>query len=462
MDSFLEENPVSELPKTYQDAMSVAVALRFQYLWIDSLCVIQDADGAADWKEQSSVMGLIYKHAACNIAATWATDGSQGCFSQRDPAITAPTTISIHNGRLDRNKASEYDICECAIYRDNIGYAPLNRRGWVLQERYLARRQLNFAEDAEDAVYWECNQLVASEQFPDGLPKPIFSWSYFDLFTGAKPRIDFASVQQLRRAWIQLVEKYSKTSVTVYTDRKTAIAAEPYMAPTWSWAKFDAEITVDHRYVRDDAPTAAYFLEIVGAIVTPHAQDLSGLHGLHSGTLEIRGITMWARFLYEPPVRPRATYRPGETHKLKPPAYHFPGPVFTTLYNSSVRFRVYWDERFEQGYNKSFNALRPSDLLAFFVAGEYKWEREGVRHYEVDGLLLAPDLECQGKMFTRVGAFTLEEFDRLFELIIDRLGLKPADLIAETEGLRLGYGLAGDGSLRDSRLADLVQEITII
>jgi hypothetical protein len=31
-----------ELPKTYQDAIEVTQALGYQYLWIDSLCIIQD------------------------------------------------------------------------------------------------------------------------------------------------------------------------------------------------------------------------------------------------------------------------------------------------------------------------------------------------------------------------------------------------------------------------------------
>ena len=32
----------AELPKTFQDAIVVSRALRVQYLWIDSLCIIQD------------------------------------------------------------------------------------------------------------------------------------------------------------------------------------------------------------------------------------------------------------------------------------------------------------------------------------------------------------------------------------------------------------------------------------
>ncbi|KAI0024562.1 hypothetical protein F4780DRAFT_607842 [Xylariomycetidae sp. FL0641] len=66
----------------------ITVELRFRYLWIDSLCIIQD--DVEDWKEQSSVMGSVYKNAVCNIAATWTADVSEGCFAARNPDLKTP------------------------------------------------------------------------------------------------------------------------------------------------------------------------------------------------------------------------------------------------------------------------------------------------------------------------------------------------------------------------------------
>lgn len=385
--SFFQEHLVTTLPKTFQDAMRITVSLGFQYLWIDSLCIIQD--NTTDWKEQSSVMGLVYKHADCNIAATWAKDGSQGCFSQRDPAIIAPAAISLRGPSRDRDEALAFEMAigDPEMYRDNLGSAPLNGRGWVLQERYLARRQLNFAKDA---VYWECKQLVASEQFPDGLPKNLQLGFLSDFITGEKPRIDFASESEVRRYWVHLVQEYSTTELTYDTDRMIAIAGlvsevkdrfddvylagmwredlhkqlcwtaqfrrspsaagpsatKPYIAPSWSWAGSDASIQADKRHLKDDDPTTTYFLEILDA--TARAKHPSGLYDFDRdfGTLKIQGIVMWARFRQMGRIR----------HKLMPPIEHVPGPVFeaihvpgTRKYGTDFSLYINWDGLFGIG-----------------------------------------------------------------------------------------------------------------
>ena len=45
------------LPKTFQDAITVTRKLGFQYLWIDSLCILQDV--LEDWEIEASKMASI-------------------------------------------------------------------------------------------------------------------------------------------------------------------------------------------------------------------------------------------------------------------------------------------------------------------------------------------------------------------------------------------------------------------
>lgn len=45
---------LSGLPRTFQDAISVTRKLGVRFLWIDSLCVIQNS--SADWEEESEKM----------------------------------------------------------------------------------------------------------------------------------------------------------------------------------------------------------------------------------------------------------------------------------------------------------------------------------------------------------------------------------------------------------------------
>lgn len=61
---------VSELPRTFQDAIVVARKLGLRYLWIDSLCIIQDSPGDVDWAHESSLMNDVYGNSSCNISAT--------------------------------------------------------------------------------------------------------------------------------------------------------------------------------------------------------------------------------------------------------------------------------------------------------------------------------------------------------------------------------------------------------
>jgi len=68
---FEQEIRISKLPTVYRQAIDIALQLGVQYLWIDSLCIIQDDE--ADWLRESSRMFDIYRNALFNIGATGAT-----------------------------------------------------------------------------------------------------------------------------------------------------------------------------------------------------------------------------------------------------------------------------------------------------------------------------------------------------------------------------------------------------
>ncbi|PSN58766.1 hypothetical protein BS50DRAFT_509840 [Corynespora cassiicola Philippines] len=71
-----EQFSFSELPKTFQDAIHVTRELRIQYLWIDSLCIIQWNEG--DWEQEAQRMEGVFASAYCTIAATSAIDSKAG------------------------------------------------------------------------------------------------------------------------------------------------------------------------------------------------------------------------------------------------------------------------------------------------------------------------------------------------------------------------------------------------
>jgi hypothetical protein len=65
--------PWDTLPKTFQDAIFVTRALGIQYLWIDSLCIIQD--DSVDWQFQSAQMADIYRNSILTIAGSASSHG---------------------------------------------------------------------------------------------------------------------------------------------------------------------------------------------------------------------------------------------------------------------------------------------------------------------------------------------------------------------------------------------------
>jgi len=150
------------LSKNFQDAISVTRALRIRYLWIDSLCIIQD--DPEDWNRESILMVDVYANAELTISATASTTSSGGCFRERFDVSSPCRLVSSPGSELrlvsDRDPETIADV-----FRARVENAPLIGRAWAFQERLLSRRILHFCSDM---VLFECNTLQASEKDPSG------------------------------------------------------------------------------------------------------------------------------------------------------------------------------------------------------------------------------------------------------------------------------------------------------
>ncbi|KAF4627161.1 hypothetical protein G7Y89_g10996 [Cudoniella acicularis] len=162
-ESCLNDINFCSLSKNMQHAVEITQRLGFSYLWIDSLCIIQDSK--EDWVKESARMGSVYSGAFCTIASTGSSSGDGGCFHERNCLSLRPCRIGVSSPKALLPNwiwARRDDILD---FERSIDISPLNKRAWVLQERLLSRRILHFGAEM---MYWECCQRSASELSPNG------------------------------------------------------------------------------------------------------------------------------------------------------------------------------------------------------------------------------------------------------------------------------------------------------
>lgn len=140
----------------------MACFLGLSYIWIDSLCIVQD--GVEDWRLKSSLMSSVYGNSSLNIAASGAIDGSYGCFFRRSGSWRCQVKIP------SSQKQSVYECVPFVMYFRSMSEMPLPQRGWAFQERLLPSRTLHFTSTQ---VFWECYHKVACETFPSQFPTSL-------------------------------------------------------------------------------------------------------------------------------------------------------------------------------------------------------------------------------------------------------------------------------------------------
>ncbi|OBT98050.2 hypothetical protein VE01_03904 [Pseudogymnoascus verrucosus] len=321
------------MPNTFQDAVTITRKLGYRYLWIDSLCILQDS--RTDWETASVKMGDIYKDSALTIAAAVST-GSNGNLIH---VYEQPPVPILHNSlKLNASGDSHRPV---SIRRkekyedeliDGIVKSHLATRGWALQERYLSERILYYGKRQ---LYWECRGLLcaADGDEPDkynenqfwrwhNRPQDIQKLTPNSTAAGITP----SKYMEFCSTWYSILEQYSKRNLTVASDKLPAISGvaaqfahltgdkyvaglwerdlrvgllwrceEPknsrrpreFRAPTWSWAALDAEISLG--YSERNVGGTLHDAEIVGWDMKMAGRDPFG--GVESGHITLNGYS---------------------------------------------------------------------------------------------------------------------------------------------------------------------------
>ncbi|KAF6512809.1 hypothetical protein HZS61_007615 [Fusarium oxysporum f. sp. conglutinans] len=195
-------------------------------------------------------------------------------------------------------------LSDYRFWKSEVSDALVNKRGWVLQERFLAPRILHFSKRQ---LIWECCEKDAAEVYPDGLPLALSTSS--DARFKQMDSSDYAGrVDRYRYReadgnsaphllWLRIVELYTASALTVPSDKLIACSGiakrvaeivqddyvagmwrrylegellwmvqgnhqpgrwtrpREYRAPSWSWASIDGPITPGEPRIQDSLIT---------------------------------------------------------------------------------------------------------------------------------------------------------------------------------------------------------------
>lgn len=212
-----------DLPATFQDAVTVCRSMGVRYLWIDSLCILQEFKGIEsaeleatkrDFAKENSVMARTYQNSHFTISADLSTHMDSGLFSPV-PVDDHPIAVIDDDG----SSASLY-IRRCV---DHYGKEKidLETRGWTFQEFLLPPRVLHFGEfDIE----WRCKTRLTCECGAlDCEAQGQAPWHrHHFIHEAAKPVSE--DPEDALRWWETVVHSYTSRELTSPSDKLPALS----------------------------------------------------------------------------------------------------------------------------------------------------------------------------------------------------------------------------------------------
>lgn len=237
LDKLHQNIAFTDLPPTFQNAITITQQLGLHYVWIDSLCIVQD--DRADWEQEAARMGTVYNRAFIVISGASSANPETPYLGPRDPdwlpkRFEFQPSPGVNLPILVRKRSLLAAPLEQGLYEPPFTESwaglkrvgPLHSRGWCFQESFLAKRIVHFSPGA---VIFECQTHRRSE---DQLPP------YPSTVPGTLGEI--SSAEQ----WYMIVKTYTTRQLTYASDKLPAIAgaatqmpqakSSVYLAGLWS------------------------------------------------------------------------------------------------------------------------------------------------------------------------------------------------------------------------------------
>lgn len=224
---------LEELPRTIRDAIVVAQALKIPYIWVDSLCILQD--DLQSWKNEVMRMKDYLRSCTFTLGVASSRSLAAGFLDLRDDrrcyTFNARTIGSLPGAKVHLRPLlpSVWDSVSCE---------PLLTRLWPLQELTLCSRSILFGSSR---IVWNCRTHMISDASESAFP-PIWNQRLgFDVLldenlsvrneaktvqgtinvTEVEPSTE---IQPIYSAWHRIVELSSQLRVSFERDRLPALS----------------------------------------------------------------------------------------------------------------------------------------------------------------------------------------------------------------------------------------------
>jgi hypothetical protein len=238
-----ERIELDKLPQTFRDAINITRELGLRYIWIDSLCIVQDSP--EDWTFEVNRMTDVYRNAYVTLAADMAHHSDAGLFVTDTCATNGPPQVRQFS------QADDTGICHQILVRlnwpkpgknrrlgdlenDRSCYASeavskLKSRAWALQENMLSTCTVHFT-NAE--LIWECGN-----SYECSCGNPMYRNSTMSDFkailkSSSAARVHSEETSNLATSfWHSVVEDFTYRDLTYAKDRLPAISSLARMLP---------------------------------------------------------------------------------------------------------------------------------------------------------------------------------------------------------------------------------------
>ncbi|KAL3431738.1 heterokaryon incompatibility protein-domain-containing protein [Aspergillus tetrazonus] len=293
---------IADLPKTIRDAIQVTQSIGLRYIWVDSLCIVQD--DLPDKAQDIARMANVYKESYLTISASRASDAEEGFLSDNadkstglwkglipvDYWVRSPTASTTQKALSHPGEKGTLWLLDESDGVRELCQTSTSLRGWCLQEHILSPRLLSYGRWPT----WRCRETTDADggfytsetrmrDITGTLEHRLLDILFHFRRTRCSPQgVDMFTMTQLYQCWYAVVHDFSKRMISVSSDRFPAIGAiaseiseltgSGYMAglweqnmlhdlmwstkatewacrppewraPSWSWASVDSTIT---------------------------------------------------------------------------------------------------------------------------------------------------------------------------------------------------------------------------